>query len=469
MKNRLKGRERMYQKMISYIHLYDENGEKGQNIGFAKLALQNQNYKLRLQMRNIAWNEKEWSVYGYVRDKGILHTACFGTVKMKNGFGEGLFSGNTGEVFQKYRIVDLGGFLLLEKGKEKKEQIENFCVSQWDDGKIDINMVDFRHNTVDGEVLHAAELEAMHQDYEEGNEEQEVLDTFEKIDIEQEEENIQGKNKEIEVQGIVEEVGEETFQPIEEGEEEKVFEKEGIEGTSTEEIKPSQPMGQNLGQRLLESFFMAREARQEKKVLNQEIQPTDTNIHEPTKEPETMSSPVLQTQKEIEIEPEKREEQEREKINLEQEEQREMDIWEVFQEHKNNLEKRYKQIKENQQEEKNIWMPGEELLRVFPNMNPFFGNDVVDSVRMEPKDIGGFPMEYWYLANNSFLLHGYYCYRHLLFMKMCNEAEYQYAIAVPGNSDHREKFMANMFGFEHFKAVQSRGNAGFGYWWRRLV
>ena len=111
----------------------------------------------------------------------------------------------------------------------------------------------------------------------------------------------------------------------------------------------------------------------------------------------------------------------------------------------------------------------QELLRVFPDMNPFFGNDVVASVRMEPKDIGGFPMEYWYLANNSFLLHGYYCYRHLLFMKMRNEAEYQYAIAVPGNSDHREKFMANMFGFEYFKAVQSRGNAGFGYWWRRLV
>ena len=120
MKNKLKGRESMYQKMISYIHLYDENGEKGQNIGFAKLALQNQNYKLRLQMRNVAWNEKEWSVYGYVRDKDILHTACFGTLKMRNGFGEGLFSGNTGEVFARYRIVDLGGFLLIEKGKEKK-------------------------------------------------------------------------------------------------------------------------------------------------------------------------------------------------------------------------------------------------------------------------------------------------------------------------------------------------------------
>ena len=214
---------------------------------------------------------------------------------------------------------------------------------------------------------------------------------------------------------------------------------------------------------------MAREARQEKKVLNQEIQPTDADSSVAVKEPETVSSPVMQIQKEVKKEPEEREEQEREDWNLEQEEQREMDIWEVFQEHKNNLERRYKQIKENQQEEKNIWMPGEELLRVFPDMNPFFGNDVVASVRMEPKDIGGFPMEYWYLANNSFLLHGYYCYRHLLFMKMRNEAEYQYAIAVPGNSDHREKFMANMFGFEYFKAVQSRGNAGFGYWWRRLV
>lgn len=468
MKNKLKGRESMYQKMISYIHLYDENGEKGQNIGFAKLALQNQNYKLRLQMRNVAWNEKEWSVYGYVRDKDILHTACFGTLKMRNGFGEGLFSGNTGEVFARYRIVDLGGFLLIEKGKEKKEPIKNFCVSQWDDGKIDINMVDFRHNAVEGEVLHAAELKEEQQDAEEDSEAQEVLGTFEKIDIEQEEE-MQEENEETETQETMEEVEVETLQPIEESEEEELLKEESVESTATGESEPSQPTGQNLGQRLLESFFMAREARQEKKVLNQEIQPTDADSSVAVKEPETVSSPVMQIQKEVKKEPEEREEQEREDWNLEQKEQREMDIWEVFQEHKNNLERRYKQIKENQQEEKNIWMPGEELLRVFPDMNPFFGNDVVASVRMEPKDIGGFPMEYWYLANNSFLLHGYYCYRHLLFMKMRNEAEYQYAIAVPGNSDHREKFMANMFGFEYFKAVQSRGNAGFGYWWRRLV
>ena len=45
---------------------------------------------------------------------------------------------------------------MIEKGKEKKEPIKNFCVSQWDDGKIDINMVDFRHNAVEGEVNSAA-------------------------------------------------------------------------------------------------------------------------------------------------------------------------------------------------------------------------------------------------------------------------------------------------------------------------
>ena len=57
-------------------------------------------------------------------------------------------------------------------------------------------------------------------------------------------------------------------------------------------------------------------------------------------------------------------------------------------------------------------------LKKFPVLNPFFDQEVIASVRMEPKDLGNFPMEHWYLANNSFLLHGYYYYRHLLFMKM---------------------------------------------------
>ena len=40
--------KKMYQKMISYMYEY-VNGEKGNNIGFAKIASQNQRYKIKIQ------------------------------------------------------------------------------------------------------------------------------------------------------------------------------------------------------------------------------------------------------------------------------------------------------------------------------------------------------------------------------------------------------------------------------------
>lgn len=102
-------------------------------------------------------------------------------------------------------------------------------------------------------------------------------------------------------------------------------------------------------------------------------------------------------------------------------------------------------------------------------MNPFYDTDVSAAVRMEPRDLGKLPIEFWYLANNSFLLHGYYSYRHLLFMKIRNREEWQYAIGVPGKEKEQEKFMANMFGFQHFKKVNRKEDEKFGYWWLRLM
>ena len=60
------------------------------------------------------------------------------------------------------------------------------------------------------------------------------------------------------------------------------------------------------------------------------------------------------------------------------------------------------------------------IARIFskmPGMYPFEDDEVIDCVKFEPQDIGVFPMEKWPLANNSFLLHGYYTYRHLIFAR----------------------------------------------------
>lgn len=100
-------------------------------------------------------------------------------------------------------------------------------------------------------------------------------------------------------------------------------------------------------------------------------------------------------------------------------------------------------------------------------MYPFEDDQVVACVRMEPQDIGMLPMKYWQLAGNSFLLHGYFSYRHLVLAKM---GDGQFILGIPGVNYQREQFMAGMFGFDAFKPVRNHVPAGneFGYWYMEL-
>lgn len=58
------------------------------------------------------------------------------------------------------------------------------------------------------------------------------------------------------------------------------------------------------------------------------------------------------------------------------------------------------------------------------------------------------------LEHNSFLLHGYFNYRHLLIRK---EGE-RFLVGVPGNYYYREEMVAAMFGFPNF--VPAKGDGG---------
>ncbi len=100
-------------------------------------------------------------------------------------------------------------------------------------------------------------------------------------------------------------------------------------------------------------------------------------------------------------------------------------------------------------------------------MYPFEDNEIAWCARIEPKDIGMLPMDLWGLGNNSFLLHGYYSYRHLIFARVNDKNGQNYILGVPGIYHNREKFMAKMFGFENFKCAKRKPQrtGEFGYWY----
>lgn len=98
------------------------------------------------------------------------------------------------------------------------------------------------------------------------------------------------------------------------------------------------------------------------------------------------------------------------------------------------------------------------------------GEALISSIRLNNRDLARFPREKWELGNNSFLLHGFYQYRHLLLLRRQTRVDVQYLIGVPGVYNEREQMMASMFGFQEFKVMKGPDvkNGSFGYWCRIL-
>ena len=94
-----------------------------------------------------------------------------------------------------------------------------------------------------------------------------------------------------------------------------------------------------------------------------------------------------------------------------------------------------------------------------------------DSVEVTPELLKQLPIEDDAVVNNSFLVHGYYNFKHILFGKVCeNDNNTRYFIGVPGMYCNRERFMASMFGFCNFKKSHRSdySNPYFGYWYQEI-
>lgn len=103
-----------------------------------------------------------------------------------------------------------------------------------------------------------------------------------------------------------------------------------------------------------------------------------------------------------------------------------------------------------------------------------FQDQKAECIQIELKDLRELPKRYWYLGNNSFLLHGFFNYRYLVIGKTGEE---RWFIGVPGIYQRQERVMAAIFGFPEFiptaAAEEERNEAGepvnrFGCWYRYI-
>ncbi len=110
------------------------------------------------------------------------------------------------------------------------------------------------------------------------------------------------------------------------------------------------------------------------------------------------------------------------------------------------------------------------ILENYPVMTPFAGDEDTLCVRMELKDLRQLPKQFWYLGNNSFLLHGFFNYRYFILGMTEEFSVKKWFIGVPGVFQNPERVMAALFGFPEFRSEKpSPINTGeFGYWYRYL-
>ena len=107
-----------------------------------------------------------------------------------------------------------------------------------------------------------------------------------------------------------------------------------------------------------------------------------------------------------------------------------------------------------------------QLWAIYPHIRPF--RDEREYLSIGPADFVLFPAASYKTVNNSFLLHGYYNYSHLILARMEKKGEMVYYIGVPGSFFEKEKQVAIMFGFESFECAEEPAQAGdFGYYMMR--
>lgn len=135
-------------------------------------------------------------------------------------------------------------------------------------------------------------------------------------------------------------------------------------------------------------------------------------------------------------------------------------------------------IETKKEEKKDVKPPKKEAFQLYPNkwkqlcaiypiVHPF--GDGRAYLSIEPRDFVVLQERYQPMVQNSFLLHGFYYYKHLLLGRHRQGKNIQYYLGVPGVFYEKEKAAAIFYGFESFEGVVSPASEGsFGYYMKRV-
>ena len=118
--------------------------------------------------------------------------------------------------------------------------------------------------------------------------------------------------------------------------------------------------------------------------------------------------------------------------------------------------------------------PQQQMQNEAEEVSAYIPPNTVRYEKIQRQDLSRLPRREWRLANNSFLLHGFYNYHHLLYIEDGDKIW----IGVPGIYHEKEKAAANGFGFPEFRRLtdvelelseeEKNTYDDFGYWCRKV-
>ncbi|QHQ60362.1 hypothetical protein Ana3638_05900 [Anaerocolumna sedimenticola] len=503
-----------YKRLVSYMYNYDD-GIKKNNVGYARVEARNGQCKCTLHIAAPSLNDKQLKVYIFKRRKDGLEGILLGTLQVKNGAGDYKTVTDSVHIMNSsYGLDDMGGIVLYLT--ERK-----YFATSWDDAPITMELVAGIESTKYEKELQAAAVYVTRLDQltKSAENQKEAVTVKEQEDKKDSEDFV----KQVKQEEIIEE------SPNNEGEVFNDFADGKAEQTELNtEIKQKEPAEKEVAVKEVSREESQKDNQKENKDDLKNEKEEENNIVDELNAPVEIlqKEEMLTEDTKGQIEESNSSDDNtdnkqdgftydsfgqdpftdnlnvnglNEFLETEQFNTGESTAFDNFDLQNNDLQSSESQNADLQREDfQNILetqtiaediqsdIQGEEyqkdgerqpffedhplakrIYRSFPRMYPFEDNEIAWCVRIEPQNIGMFPMEAWILGNNSFLLHGYYSYRHLIFARMNDKNGFSYILGVPGIYHNREKFMAKMFGFENFKCVKRKAQrtGEFGYWY----
>lgn len=435
-----------YEKKVRYLDFY-RNGERVRNGGFARTEIRGERFRLELTLKGVsAAGRTAGSVILCAGEKELL----LGEMGIQNGCGESRYEedlkrGIDGEELEYGELTGIR--IPLGEGMEAACRWPAEKGTDAEEGKISVGKETtarglFRRKeekeTVSGMALQRGEKEAASGGFRQRGEEGAGSGVF-----------LTREEKETAPESLMQrrekETAPETF--MQNGEKEVVLEsfmQRGEEETAPEtfiqrrekETAPESFMQSGEKEAVLESF------------MQREEKGTNPETYTQRREKETIQGAVSQSSRRSGTETE--ENYTRQRMGEGQEVSRAGNI-----------------SKKNGRTVKLLEEKWLQLSQIYPHIRPF--RDERDYLSIGPSDFVIFSEESYRAVNNSFLLHGYYNYHHLILTRMERRGEILYYAGVPGNYYDREKQVAVMFGFESFECAEEPAQQGdFGYYMMRV-